>query len=148
MYCGCKLNNDVCFAIGDCCPNLRSLNLSGAIFLKDFAVKNIAEKCPHLIEIRLSGCELLTKLSMEYLTLKESLNLYELDRSWINNVVGPQTCRRIGKKFKELLGLTISHTQISDEACCIFIDAQVLPVWTSLSLPTYTTKRLVNFFQN
>ena len=76
---GCKLNNDVCFAIGDCCPNLRSLNLSGAIYLKDFVVKNITEKCPHLIEVRLSGCELLTKLSMEYLTLKESLNLYELD---------------------------------------------------------------------
>ena len=117
---GCRFSNKLCFQIGNCCPALTSLNLSGATYLKDFVIKNIAKKCIHLIELRLSGCEQLTKLSIEYLTLNEHLNLYEFDISWINNIVGVQTCRRIGSKFKRLSGLTLSHTTIGDEALLYF----------------------------
>ena len=37
-----------------------------------------------------------------------------------NRIVGVQTCRRIGSKFKRLSGLTLSHTTIGDEALLYF----------------------------
>ncbi len=117
---GCKFSNKVCFEIGNYCQNLKSLNLSGATYLQDYVIENIAKTCIYLNEIRLSGCELLTKLSVEYLTLNEHINLFELDLSWINNVVGAQTCRRISNKFQQLRGLKLSHTPIVDEALLYF----------------------------
>jgi hypothetical protein len=53
--------NDICLVrIAECCPNLKSLNLSSCNDLTDISVIRLAECCPHLEILDMAWCRNVT----------------------------------------------------------------------------------------
>jgi hypothetical protein len=66
-------------ALGDCCPQLRSLGLAGLNRLTDTGLLAIARGCTELQQLNLAGCE---KLRLQFLRSRQAPAVPALHQAW------------------------------------------------------------------
>eukprot|EP01129_Flabellula_baltica_P008700 TRINITY_DN3489_c0_g1_i2.p1 TRINITY_DN3489_c0_g1~~TRINITY_DN3489_c0_g1_i2.p1 ORF type:complete len:1545 (+),score=233.43 TRINITY_DN3489_c0_g1_i2:53-4687(+) len=135
-------------------PNIRVFNLTNCPFIDDDSVHLIIEYFPHLVELRLTKCSLITDFGINILSTRNNLsvlhishlkrvtyprkisslsNLKELDASHCDGI-SEEFCQKIAT-LKSLDTLNLCHCKSLNDSC--FLEIQVLYCLTDLVLFNY-----------